>query len=152
MRPLLPDFSGRLPAVPNLSRLSSQLTGVSRLGAASASCAAVAVAAIESGHCGELQPFGDRDQGGVDEVQPQAGVLLDEFGAPLPVRLGQVDGGELAAGDQAEERGLGGGAEPVQDQPGRFGDHRDRCGQFVPVVAEQAGALVVPVRAPVGSR
>lgn len=60
------------------------------------------------------------------------------------------DGLELAAGDQAEEGGLGGGAEPVQDQPGSLGDHRDRRGQLAPVAADHVGTLAMPVRAPVG--
>ena len=46
------------------------------------------VAAIEGCQRGELEPLDDRDQGGDDEVQPQAGILLDRLCAPLPVRLG----------------------------------------------------------------
>ena len=70
-------------------------------------------------HCDGLDPeaYSGSDDAGVDQAQAEIGVVLDEFEAAVAVAFDEVDSGEFVDGERAQERGFGGGAETVLDQP-----------------------------------
>lgn len=53
---------------------------------------------------GDAQPFGDSDDAGVHQAEPEIRIPIDEFDAAGLVNLHQVDAVELAGGDRVQER------------------------------------------------
>ena len=62
---------------------------------------------VEGGELGQLEPLGERDDGGVHCAQQQVGVALYQLGDAVEVRLEVVDQGEPAGSDVGEEGELG---------------------------------------------
>ncbi len=100
------------------------------------------VATVQRGEFGDVEAFGDRDDRGVDEPEPEIAVDADQLDRALVVDVDRVDDLEPAGGDRGEEASLDGRAVAVLDQSGGFGDHGRRDRQISPR-AQQSGAVVV---------
>ncbi len=57
-----------------------------------------------------VEPFGDRENGGVDGADREVAVLFDQFDHPVEVLAIQWDQADLSGADGAQERGFGAGA------------------------------------------
>jgi hypothetical protein len=56
---------------------------------------------VDSGYRGDVQPFGESDDGCVHSAQREVGILLDEFGSPSEVVGGGFHDCEKSTGERA---------------------------------------------------
>jgi hypothetical protein len=104
------------------------------------------VAPIQAGYVGQIQPFGDRDDGRVYGTQREVGVGANEFGGSRQIGSGDGDMLELTCYNRLQESGLDVGA--FFYQPADLDDYCGRDQKRAAKGLQESGtACMVLVRA-----
>lgn len=101
------------------------------------------VASVEADEGGGSDPFGDRDNGGVDGAQWHVGVGGDELGHAGEVVLAELLDHETGWRERAKEPCLCRRSEVALDQKRRLDDDADRDDELIGPVRRQRGAGAV---------